>query len=311
MYKEMSGRVSPAREPRPIAAGDLTFGEIFRAQLRGFWLLPLLSLICVAGALALMATRPFTYSAMITVASSDAFSAMVKGGGPSESLSLFRGMNEYTTPFQVYMSMLTSRTVAEKVREDEDLMHRLFADRWDAKSGQWVGKQSALDEFLGLPYSPQPSLVEVTKVLNDVTNLEPLDRSDALPVSIFKVTVTTRDAALSRDLLLKINQEADDIARSRFRTSTVAQIEELTRYLDEVTNVNIRATLLNILNTLLTQEVFTRSEGHYAIVLLDDQPFNPMPTLRPKLFLAVAIVMGVVLGMLINMLRLFRRSALD
>lgn len=216
-------------------------------------------------------------------------------GGLASLMGL--GLGGKADQTQEALAVLASRGFTEAFIRDEQLMPKLFADRWDAGKQQWKGDPAKAptlaDGFVFFDKS-------VRKITEDrKTNLITL-----------RIDWHNREEAAhwANELIRRLNAEM----RSRAIERTNASIGHLNKELAATEAIDTRAAINRLIEAQINQRMFATVTQEYALRTVD-RAMTPdlSDKVRPKraLLLAAGIAAGFVVGVLVILLgRAWRKS---
>lgn len=206
---------------------------VLRGVLRGWRLVLALPLAALVGALAFLRTVPPEHTAVMVVGpiSPTGFAAMgarIPVAGREAASAAEQGTGTETlSDFARFLHLLTSVPVAERLMGDPGLLHRMFAERWDAQAGAWaepVGMTAALRRLLlGLAGREEwvvPDAGTVAAYLRGRVVVETVGTGP-----MHRVRFRHPDRAFALAFLRALAEATDAHLRGEARRRTSAQIE--------------------------------------------------------------------------------------
>lgn len=185
------------------------------------------------------------------------------------------------------MAILTSRAFTVALVKKYDLLPVLFADRWDAGRGAWKVRGDKV-----------PSLWDAYRALADVRQVD-LDAKTGLVTLSIDWTDPEVAARWVRLHVEEVNR--------RVQADAVREAERSIAYLmgqvDKTSNVELRATLFNLVEAQTKKAMLARVRDDYAFRVIDP-PAAPDVPVRPRRRLIVALALAgsalaAVLGVLV------------
>lgn len=222
----------------------------------------------------------------------------------SASLSVdILGRKSSSPEWQMYLSLLTSSTLAEKLTYKSDVMQHLFAASWDKDKKAWITRPDfwslsltgKIRWLIGQRTVPPPDKFSLQGYLKSALNVQNIPDSMEVMVSI-----DSADPQSALLLLTQLHQAANDIVREAQLTRAQGQREHLLAELKIVAVTDYRQALLDILGRVETHIMTASVGGQYAAVLVDGPVTIPIKVFpQPKLFVQLAIIAGLILGLIL------------
>ena len=208
-----------------------------------------------------------------------------------------------SAPFLNYSENLQSRTAAERLARDRDLLRAMFPAEWDAARNRWQeprggygGLVNAVKRALGLPiYAWRPP--DAARVQDFLERNVGVGQDQRKP--IVTVTYSAVDPVHAVRLLERLHAVVDDDIRRRALVRAESNIEFLTQQLRVVTLADHRVALAEALSEQEKTRMLARSSAPFAAEPLSAASASLRPTSpRPLLFLVGSIIAGLGLGVL-------------
>lgn len=199
---------------------------------------------------------------------------------------------EYTK----FQSLLSSSILAERLAK-EGILQQMYPKRWDASTHSWKSPSgffspisSAVRAALGMPARHEPSARDIEALLKGslVQNL-------SLQTSLLDLSFTSTDPEFAKMFLTRVHRDADNILRENARTRSARRIHYLQQTLINVTAVEQRSALIQLLNQETQTSMMIESDPNYSADMVDPPSVTPDP-ISPKF---VIVMLGSVLGGLI------------
>ena len=283
------------------ASEDLSIGQIFRLIVGGWRTVVALTIICVIVAvlIQLIATRQYRtyYDVMPAPVSDDPTRANM-----GISLDVL-GRQAKTPDWEMYQSLLTSTTLAQRLIDKTSLLQELFPSDWDPVKREWrtdvdfwsaplTGKISWLR---GKRTKRAPDKFALQAYLRKDLSVSPVPDSTQIRISIDSPTPKT-----SLNLLFALHQTANDMVREAHLTRALGQRANLLEELKTTQISDYRQTLLTILSRVETNVMTASIKGQYAGLLVDGPVSGPFPVFPVfKLLLELAVAAGMVCGLIL------------
>lgn len=267
-------------------------------------------LVAVAGGIALLLavvylrTATYSYTASMKVAAAPTTTREGGSLGALNSLASLTGITIEAlpvTPFRLFVEGINSREVAKRLAADPALMHAIFAEEWDAASGQWrdpggfgTGLTQRLQSLAGAPvrrWSP-PDAVRLQQWIAEHVSI---DQTPKTP--IVTIAVATPDRALGMTVLDRLHVAVDAWLRERTLARTTANIRYLTQKLSTVALADHRLALIATLNEQEQRLMLARNPAAYAAERFGPITATPQPTSPRQIpVLVTALMLGLGVG---------------
>ena len=291
-------------------ASEMSLRDIVVRVWRGKWIVALTMIAVVAVVTLWMKSKDPRYTATMIVAPSGDGGA----GGLSGRLSQYSGIaalagidlpsNEVVTPFSQFSEIIASPIVAERLERKYDILPKVFADSWgwNPETKVWVRHSGLLTpignwvrEFFGLPSRSPPSAYALSEYLQDKLGMSQIDNT-----SMQRIEFQHKDPVFAVQLLAALHKEADAVVREASEARTSRQIAYIERKLQTITAVDHRRSLVQLLLDQEKQMMMIQVDLPFAAQIIEPPISTDEPTFpRPKLFLAAAIVLGGMLGVML------------
>ena len=245
------------------------------------------------------------------------------GGGPSGLSALMRNNRDIAalaglslpeadsvTPFERFIQLTSSATVATQLLERPDIVSRLYAARWSETEQRWYPPDAALARFkqwlkelLGLPPWTPPTAPDIATVLQFRLRIEQLPTS-----AMMRLSFTDKDAAFAAEFLRFIHEQVDDIVRANSESRTRLQIDYLKAKLQSVALSDQRVALVQLLSDQEKSMMMMHVGLPYAADIVEP-PYAPTLPSWPKarVVLLLSAVAGLLIGVLVALLVGIRR----
>ncbi len=214
------------------------------------------------------------------------------------------GRQSKTPDWDMYVSSLTSTTLADGLVKRTDILQQLFPAEWDSKRKTWnltqdfasLSLSGKVKSLMGtLPPKQAPDKFTLLGYLAQYLNIQqPAD------VPQMTVSIDSPDPKMAIVLLTALHQSANDLVREARLRRAVGQRQHLLAELQTTTVSDYRQTLLTILGRVETNAMTASISGEYAAILVDGPVTQPNPIYpNTSLFLKLAVVSGVAVGMIL------------
>ena len=271
----------------------------------------------VAGLAYLSLAKPY-YTASMTVGPTSAAPAMA-GLGNLSSLALGglgqglagkitsvlsgAGSSQPVAPFDAFQSTLTSTVLAEHLVQNQDLMHRIFYNDWNAQDRKWEeppGVISKLKDFarliLNLPGWHPPDAESVTLYLSHNLEIEPMPGS-----SLVQLSFEFEDPAAARDLLAAIYADSESIVKNMDYVQSTRLISMMDASVTDESSLpeSAKQDLFTFLSQEYQIKLLTTAKIAYAAGVFDPLYVTPRPTWpRPLPVFLIGALAGLLAGLI-------------
>lgn len=217
------------------------------------------------------------------------------------SFAGFVGSSPTDSDFQLYLETMRARIIADRLSNDDSLMHTLFADqwnkvanRWEAPSGFFTLLKTFIKRGLGFPtYEWQPPAgPEVADFIAKNVGI-----SQSRNNKIVVITLLHSDREFAVNFLSKLDEEADGYVKTATLRRTDQYIDYLTRQLEVVTIGELRQALIGTLGEQEKLKMMASADVSYAAQKVGPTFASAMPV-EPRV--SVVIFLGAFLGLLVG-----------
>jgi hypothetical protein len=263
-----------------------------------------LGLALAVGILNLM-TPKYTVAYKITPMSNGS-SSLSGGMGGLGGLAAIAGVsigqgNSGATPFELYVDILTSRAIAERLAGDRDVMRIAFASDWDQRTGAWREPSGAMHAIIqtaktALGYPMQswqpPAAADLQRYLErNIIVRRPGTRDPPITT----ISIEHRDPAFARHLLSQLNITADSLIRREALERATKYSAYLTKRLPLATIAEVRTYLAGALADQEKSIMIASSGASYAALVVQPAAASLRPTTPNYPLIAV---LGLLAGLL-------------
>lgn len=306
-------RQAPVFVPPAIATGspdsEITLRDLALILWRGKWIIAATVLIAVSLVGAWMKIRSPLYTATMVVAPANETGA----GELTSRLSQFTGIaalaginlpeKQAVSPFDEFMEIIKSNTVAERLASRHGILPRVFEKRWNwnPENRTWTRRESllapvgeALRAFFDLPPPSPPTPRMLAEYLDKELTISAVETS-----GMQRVEFSHRDPRFAADLLRWLHEEGDGVIREEREARTSRQIDYIETKLQVIAAADHRRSLVQLLLDQEKQMMMIQVDLPFAARIIEPPNVSDDPTFpRPPLFIALAVVIGVLLGVL-------------
>ena len=203
--------------------------------------------------------------------------------------------------FDLYLEMLKSRVVAEKLSNDKSFMIKFFPSQWDEVSQSWKEPEYSSFErlkrlvrgLIGIPIfdKSKPNYNHVHRMISKIS----VSNSDENFITTLRIE--TSDFELGKYLLNSVHKTTDDLIKERSKKRSSDYINFITRQLEKTLNADERISLIQTLNSEVKNKIATLSEMSFVAdpissAYSSERPTKPQPT--------IVLLFGMVIGFFIG-----------
>ncbi len=297
----------PATIEAPIPAPTTPWlHDMLAAVGRRWWLVPAGALLAIVAALIYLSRADYVYSAELKVYAAPSSS----GSRPTSALGGLAALagvaagsgTEQVSPFRYYLDGVYSPEVAARMARDPKIMHRIFANEWDAQNRQWRQPSSlagsirrGVTGLMGLPqfgWTPP----DATRLQAYIAEAVKVRQSVKTPV--VTIGYDYPDPRFAMQFLATLHNTVDSYLREAQNRRTRGNIDYLASQLQQVTLAEQRAALVTALAEQERQAMLAYGNAPYAADPFDLVTASPEPTKpRPGRLLIGAGLAGLLLGL--------------
>jgi Chain length determinant protein len=287
---------------------------------RGLWLFVATILVCVAVAAVALKLGAPTYTATMVVAPAEydpgaasRLAAQIEEYAQFATFAQLPLKFEGVPAIERYLEILASPLVAQRLEAEHQVLQRLFADQWDAERQAWRPPsglvpriEGAVSRFFGYPAWKPPGPEDLAGYFGRTLEV----RRPIATSALRRIELSRSDGAFAAHLLALLHETADDVLRQEARRRVAQQITHLEDALGATDDPPRREALNGLLGQVYQQQAMLASDLPFAVELVSPPAASATPTsLSPLLILALAAVVGAIVGMLLVFLRDALRSA--
>ncbi len=292
---------------------EISIPGLVQTTRRGIWLLVAVIIVCVlVTAINLKLHQP-QYAATMTVAPADTdFTAAGQLAGELEqfaglaTLGQSAGKIERASNLERYAQLFGSTALAERLEAQYQLLRVVFADDWDPERQAWrpppglgARLERAVLGFFGYPAWTEPNVVRLAQWLGEHVDVSRLGNS-----SLFQIEITDRRRAFAVSLIDMAHHTADELLREGALHRVSGQIAQLESDLTKAPVPARKQALEAMLAEQYQAQVWLQVDQPYAAQIVVPAMASATPSsLNPLLVLAMAVVVGAILGLFAVFLR--------
>lgn len=245
------------------------------------------------------ATRIYESAALLAPAETESPQGMLGGlssglGGAARLAGIDLGTKD--PEVDVALAMVVSRGFLEAFIAEENLAPRLYADRWDAKAGQWLPSEK--------PPTAQDAYLYFTRnVLRVARNREN---------GLVTLTVSWSDPGEAAQWARKIVARLNATMRARAEASARRNLEFLQSEVEKTAGVEIRQSIYRMMESQLNKVMLASVHEDYVFMIVDPphvSDLNKQASPRLMIVALLSTFLGGLLGVGLVYGRLSARRA--
>jgi uncharacterized protein involved in exopolysaccharide biosynthesis len=279
----------------PGGAGDDVSLADFVAIVRGGWrTIAIVAVACTAvtAAAAFLITPIYRAEVLLVPVQEEGSSALESLAGSFGGFAELAGVDLGTggTARDEAIALLESRILARRFIEEKDLMPVLFADRWDAKAGQWADPDDV------------PTFGDAFKIWDeDIRTVEASTTSDLVTLSI-----DWKDRELAASWATEIVRRVNEFMRGRAIADARSSIDFLRSEAAKTNVLEIQLAINRLIETEYKTMTLAKVREEYYFKVLDpafapDADEYVWP--KPLLMIIAAVIGGAMLGLMVVIFR--------
>jgi LPS O-antigen subunit length determinant protein (WzzB/FepE family) len=302
-------------------AREITIPGLVRTLWRGLWLvLAVVILAELVTALMLKARSPLYTATMIVAPAQTDLGAASQLASELEqyanlaALAQIPAKLEMVSDLERYVQLLGSTTLAARLQAEHGLLQQVFADDWDAERQSWrppqgwlAASKAAVLGFFGFPAWTEPNPGHLAEWLASQVSI-------ARPGggALLRLSLEHAKPEFAASLLDMVHRAADDLLREESLGRVGGQIAQVEGELATATTPTRRQALEQMLIGQYQARALLRADQPYAAQVVVPAKASAAPTsANPLLILALAAVVGAILGVFLVFLRDALRGALS
>jgi len=197
---------------------------------------------------------------------------------------------------ELFLSEMTSIEIAQKLAQDQDLLHAMFSGRWDKQRQEWLSPSASsttVRQWLGLPERTHtaPTADDVQSFMEKSIEVR---RTTASPV--VTLVLKNKDPAFAIKILTSAYGLADGNLRARSLQRAQQRLDFLQDYLAKTTLEDYRRELVLALVDQVRTLMAGKLPAAFAVYVISEPWATDYPT-EPsgRVTLAVALLAGLAL----------------
>lgn len=295
----MKTRGSAASEAA-LADDEIDLRELLLRIWRRRWFIALVTTALVVMAVLHLTSATYSYTVKLKVApiggeGGNGLAGLAKTAG---ALGLQVPSSGEVSNLDLYLAMLKSQEVAERLVTSQDLMLTIFANEWDEQAQDWREPEAGLKarvartvkEWLGLPqlgWEPPSS----RRLLSYLEQAVLVNQPSSTP--ILTVSVDHPDPVFAEKLLMRLHNAADAILRERTLARTGKHIDYLHGLLQRTRATEYRTALVDALTSQEKLRMAAMADVPFSVEVVSGPVVSAGPTSpRPRQMLLLAVVLG-------------------
>lgn len=284
-------------------------GFFIGVLVRNIFSLVLIIAVCLILSAAYLRGATYKYEVTMEVASFSIHESTNQETAFSGSsfLGLQNDETSIAKPFGLYLRHLTSHTTAAKLYQNEDVLRRLFPERWNAKQGEWVVPASPFSairtrirKFVNYPQviEAKPNVEALRSMLERKLQIEDADNS------LRKISIYVEDPKFGVELLDALHKIADENSREFVRRSSIERLKLLEKRYDEAPVSEVQINLGSLLTHYKRILIMTDGGENFAAEQFQSPVHNSNPSMpNPKIVFALAAAVGMIVFILLMLIR--------
>lgn len=208
--------------------------------------------------------------------------------------------------FELFLVGIYNYDTAIKLAKDQDLMHFVFRNEWDADKNMWVEPVGAITNIVAMikkllgfkveDWEPPTPLRLQAFIKNRIVITKNRDNSVVI------LSINTTAPEFGAKLLQSVHKVIDTTLRERDLIASNYNIAYLVKKLEQVKVREYRQALIEVLSSQEKRRMLATSGENYAAQPFDRaipslEPVSPSPILTLFLTLFIGLFFGIVVGM--------------
>jgi len=301
-------------------SGEVSISFIVGVVRKWWWLVAICSVLAVLGAVLVVANAERKYTVSIEVVEAKPTSPLA-GAGALAALSGLGLGSSTDSDMELYLHLIKTIEVAERIAAEPELLKRMFPHLWDSASQTWREPPVTVTQWIknaikyilsvdSIAWRP-PAARETLTYLTDNIRVRG-ERGSPVTVIEFE----HHNPEFARDLLLFLHETADGILRARAITRADLNIQYLTKELSTVTVAEHRIGLIQALSDQEKRRMAANSGAAFAAEIfsgpvMSQGPTTPKPNRILLVFLAIGIVVPAGALLVIEYARAMKRQNMN
>ncbi len=291
-------QISPS-SPEPAEDEQLSIKKVFALICGGWRTIASVSVMFVLIAVVVWTTATPTYDVFYVAMPAPTANDPTRNGGMNFSVL---GQQSKSPEWEMYLSLVESTALAQRVINTTPILQLLYKDQWDAKNKLWVTKTNFWSQsitgklrwLLGRRELATPDKFSLQGYIAHEVNLSQVPQTTQ-----YRIQINSPDPKTSLLLLSEIHRAANDMVRESRLKQAIGQRANLLKELENTQISDYRQTLLGLLGRVETNVMTASIPGQYAAIVLDGPTSGPYPNFpKGKLMVELAIVAGIGIGLI-------------
>ncbi|WP_084438369.1 hypothetical protein [Niveispirillum irakense] len=289
----------PYSDSRPADDGALSLQDLWSVVSKHKIRIAILAFLgVVIGLIFYVNSTPLYRVKMTVTATEDTTSEAGAGSGVLGRLTGMQSSSQRN--FERFKVMLTTAAVAQELADKHAAFTIFFPQLWDEKQKKWnppSGLRASISGFIkgmigAKKWTPPTSDDLRQEISKRLTIIEINDNTVDLAFEF-------DDPEIAAKLLLAMHHAADTILRNEVKQTATARIKYLENTLPDVSDVNNRLTLINLMSTQQVMLMLSQATPPFSATILDN-PVIPSSPAKPRLMLAIlgGLILGVAVGII-------------
>ncbi len=300
---------TPHSRGAPAALREISIPALVQTVRRGLWLLIAVVILCVlATAIDFKLSKPLYTASMIVAPAEIDFTAASQLTSEVEQFAGLATLGqspvkiERVSNLERYAQLFGSTALAARLQAERDLLQTIFVDEWDKEHQTWhppggflarIGRTAL--RFFGYPAWTPPDLTRLADWLGDQVYIQRIGSS-----ALFRIQINDPRPTFAVSLIAMMHHAADGLLREETLDRIGRQIRQAESDLAAATTATRRQALEALLSEQYQAQALLSVEQPYAAQVVVPATVSPQPTsLNPLLALALAAVIGLIIGLFV------------
>jgi uncharacterized protein involved in exopolysaccharide biosynthesis len=302
-----------------LAAREITIPGLVRTLWRGLWLVVAVIVLAVLATAFVLKLEAPVYTATMVVAPAQAdlsaasqLASQLEQFASLAMLAQTPAKIEQVSELERYVQLFGSTALAARVEAEHHLLQTVYADYWDRERQTWrppsgvlASVQRVVLGFFGFPAWTEPNQAHLAEWLASQIEVLRLGGS-----SLLRIQMSHASPGFAQSVIEEVHQAADQILREESLARLGAQIAQIESELAGATMPTRKGALEEALVGQYQAQALLRADQPYAAQVVVPAMASALPTSpSPLLVLALAAVVGAILGIFVVFLRDALRSS--
>jgi hypothetical protein len=280
----------------------ISFNELIKELWRGRWILLLCLVLALALGLATTINSIPQYSAQLKIAPAESNFSQTGNTTTQSLVSVITGGSQQYDDYAHFLDLLHSVRLADDLEKRYHVMQDVFP--YDVNKKEFLPDGGILPWLvrtfrsqLGMPAWRPPTTVDLAAYLTSAVDIDRHADSSAT------LTYHNRDATVAGTFLRHVFDDTDRLLREEKLRSRTAMRDYVSKRLNDATTIDQRAVLIQLWGTEETQMLLLASGDPVGARVIDDANVSNLPSTGAGRIMLIAILAGLVIGMLVVIVR--------